>query len=495
MIIKFRHFSLNSTIWFTGSAWEPDALQALPAVELLDRRLREAEPPRQGVPRPEPGNERVRAGVQRGVSKFSMLIVLLLVCETAACFAQPTTTKTESPLATPRLPRLERILAERIKALTGAEGAFWKVYLAKSESYAIEERRVLATEMDKAGLTASRPAPGNSKEFELDSKADAAWLASPETALLADTVLSYQTPTGGWSKAIDYAKGARPIGTHWTSQSGAGWHYCGTLDNRSTTEQIRFLALLHSMKPQDKYREGAIRGIRWLLNAQFPNGGWPQVYPLEPGYHEAITLNDSAMLHAIQVLQDVGSGKNPYQWVSETIRIDAANAAAKGIECLHRAQVVIDGKPTVWCAQHDPLTLQPVAARLKEPPSLSGAESADLVKYLMREAPDTPATRRAITAAVEWFESHKIKGLKQIKNDSGKTDYVPDAASDEVRWARFYDLKTQQPIFAGGQDGIIYASYSEMAKTNKVGYDYFTTRPKDIFTKELERWKKRTSQK
>ncbi len=427
--------------------------------------------------------------------KYPMLIVLFVVYGTTACLAQPTSTKTESLSAKLRLPPLKLILMERIKGFPDSEAAYWSAYLSKSESHALEERRALAAEMDKAGLSASHPAPGNSKEFELDSKADAAWFKSPETTFLADTILSYQTPTGGWSKAIDYSKGVRSIGTHWTSQSGAGWHYCGTLDNRSTTEQIRFLAQLHSMKPQDKYRDGALRGIRWLLDAQFPNGGWPQVYPLEPGYHEAITLNDSAMLHAIQLLQDVGNGKSPYDWVSETIRSEAAKAAAKGIECLHKVQVMIDGKPTVWCAQHDPLTLQPVAASLKEPPSLSGGESADLVKFLMRDAPDTPETRKAIAAAVEWFESRKITELKQTKNESGKTDYVLDPASDEVRWARFYDLKTQQPIFAGAQDGIIYASFSEMAKNNKVGYDYFTTRPKDIITKEWERWKKRTSQK
>ena len=47
----FRHFSLNTTIWFPGSAWEPNELQALPAELSLVNRLREAEPPRQCVPR------------------------------------------------------------------------------------------------------------------------------------------------------------------------------------------------------------------------------------------------------------------------------------------------------------------------------------------------------------------------------------------------------------------------------------------------------------
>ena len=59
---------MNTTTWFPGSAWEPNELQALPAELWFDSRLREAEPPRQCVPRQEPGNERVSGGDQREVS-------------------------------------------------------------------------------------------------------------------------------------------------------------------------------------------------------------------------------------------------------------------------------------------------------------------------------------------------------------------------------------------------------------------------------------------
>jgi hypothetical protein len=60
-----------------------------------------------------------------------------------------------------------------------------------------------------------------------------------------------------------------------------------------------------------------------------------------------------------------------------------------------------------------------------------------------------------------------------------------------VYWARFYDVQTAKPMFPGAQDGIVYATFSEMAVKNKVGYDYFTTRPGELATKKLERWKKR----
>ncbi len=83
---KFRHYSPNTTFWFPGSALEPNELQALPAELSLDRRIREAEPPGQCVPRHEPGNERVHGGDWREVSKF-LLTVTLFTITSSACFS------------------------------------------------------------------------------------------------------------------------------------------------------------------------------------------------------------------------------------------------------------------------------------------------------------------------------------------------------------------------------------------------------------------------
>lgn len=386
---------------------------------------------------------------------------------------------------------LKLLTPARIAHLPDAERTAWQAYLDRSRGRAIRERATLAEEVKASGLDASRPAPSDGAQFAAPSKTDTAWFAGPEAGKLADAILSYQTPSGGWSKAVDYRQGPRRPGTHWTTQGGAGWHYCGTLDNRSTTEQIRFLALVHRATGREDCREGASRGVGWLLEAQFPNGGWPQVYPLEPGYHEAITLNDNAMLHALEVLHDVAASKEPFSFADAPTGKKAADAFDAGIACLLRCQVRVDGRPTVWCAQHDPLTLEPAAARLKEPPSLSGAESASLLKFLMRQGPLTPATRDAIEAGVAWLEAHQIAGLRKTKDADGKTDYVEDPASTEVYWARFYDPKTAVPLFAGGQDGIIYPTFREMARRNKVTYEYYTTQPRDIIGKEYDRWKKR----
>jgi PelA/Pel-15E family pectate lyase len=389
-------------------------------------------------------------------------------------------------------PRVLRLLTpERIALLPEADRGVWSAYLEHSLHRALTERRVLAEECRTAGLEKSHSAPNRSSEFEIDSDTPAEWFAEDENRSLAEVLISYQTPTGGWSKAVDYKKGPRAPGTHWTSQNGEGWHYCGTIDNRTTTEQIKFLAGVHAATEDAAAGAAVLKGIDYLLEAQYPNGGWPQVYPVESGYHEAVTLNDNAMLHVMEVLLDAAEGENFYAFVDEKRRTAARSAVDRSIGWLLSAQVRIQGVPTVWCAQHDPLDFSPVKARAKEPPSLSGGESAEIVKFLMRRGPIRPEVIAAIDSSVKWFEAKRLTGLRKTTNDDGRTDYLPDENSNEVYWARFYDLETGNPIFPGADDGISYPTHTEMAAKNKVAYDFMSTRPRDLLAKELPRWKKR----
>jgi PelA/Pel-15E family pectate lyase len=377
---------------------------------------------------------------------------------------------------------------ERVAALPQREQLAWQSYLETSMTHAAHERDTLATECRRIETPTPRPASTSRKEFEFASDAPPAWYGSAEALQLAATVLSYQTPTGGWSKGIDYRNGPRAAGMSWTNNAGNPWHYCGTLDNRSTTSQMEFLAGLHAATGHQGARDGIARGLEWLLAAQYPNGGWPQNYPIEPGYHEAITLNDGAMLHALELLLSASEGREPFTFVNAGLRQRAAEAVTKGFACLLAAQVQVDGKPAVWCAQHDPLSLVPVAARLKEPPSLSGAESAELLRFLMRRGPISPELVQSIEGGLQWLANHRIVGLRKTKSADGKTDYTADPDSTEIYWARFYDLSTGAPIFAGAQDGIIYSSFHEMAQNNVVAYDYFTTKPAELLAIERERW-------
>ena len=94
-----------------------------------------------------------------------------------------------------------------------------------------------------------------------------------------------------------------PAPTTSTRPNDPHWNYVGTLDNDATNTELRFLALVSAATPGpdgEAYRASFLRGIRYLLAAQFPNGGWPQVWPLEGGYHDAITFNDNAVTESAE---------------------------------------------------------------------------------------------------------------------------------------------------------------------------------------------------
>jgi PelA/Pel-15E family pectate lyase len=100
----------------------------------------------------------------------------------------------------------------------------------------------------------------------------------------------------------------------------------------------------------------------------------------------------------------------------------------------------------------------------------------------------SPAIIRSIEGGLAWLETVKITGLTKTKRD-GKTVYESNPTSTQVYWARFYDLTNNKPIFPG-RDRVIYDSYEAMAAANKVGYDYFTTKPHSILNTGQKKWRK-----
>ncbi|HEV8248100.1 MAG TPA: pectate lyase, partial [Polyangiaceae bacterium] len=94
----------------------------------------------------------------------------------------------------------------------------------------------------------------------------AEWYASAEALTLADNIVYYQNADKGWPKAVDMTERAQPKDD-------------STIDNGATTTQIRLLARVFSASGCAVYGDAALDGIGYLLEAQYPNGGWPQYYP------------------------------------------------------------------------------------------------------------------------------------------------------------------------------------------------------------------------
>ena len=257
------------------------------------------------------------------------------------------------------------------------------------------------------------------------------WYASAGARAIADNVIRWQSPQGGWPKNTDLAA-APPSPEALAESRGRGG--ADTIDNGATTTPMRFLALMVQATRDTRYRAAFDRGVDYLLAAQYPNGGWPQYFPLRKGYYSHITYNDDAMINVLTVLRAVAAGKPPYDFVDAARRARAAAAVARGIDCILRTQIKQNGKLTAWCAQHDETTLEPAWARNYEPPTLSGGESVGIVRFLMEIEQPTPEIVAAINGAVAWFEAVAIHGvrLEEFTGADGKRDkrVVADPAAE-----------------------------------------------------------------
>lgn len=266
-----------------------------------------------------------------------------------------------------------------------------------------------------------------------------------------------------------------------------------TIDNGATTIPVRFLALVGEATGEALYRRAADRGIDYLLAAQYPTGGWPQFFPLREGYYSHVTYNDNAMVNVLSLLRDVGAGAPPYAYVTPARKARASAAVTRGIELILRTQIRQEGKLTAWCAQYDEKTLAPAWARKYEPPSLSGSESVGLARFLMEVEPPTPEIVAAIEAAVAWFRSVAISGLRyeDFTGKDGRKDRQvrPDPAAPAL-WARFYELGTNRPIFLG-RDSVVHYAVSEIEYERRNGYAYYGDWPASLLEKDYPRWREK----
>lgn len=311
----------------------------------------------------------------------------------------------------------------------------------------------------------------------------APFFKTPAAVVVADYLLPYQLDCGGWPKNTDFSKPPKA-----NYDRGAN----GTIDNQATTTPLRFLAeVISAGQGKPAHTEAFLKGFDYLLASQYPNGGWPQFFPLKKGYATHITYNDGAMANVLFLLRDASEGKAPYGFLDAQRKAAAAQAVAKGVECVLKSQYRRNGVLTVWCAQHDEKTLLPAAARAFEPVSLSGNESVGIVRFLMTIENPSPEVVQAVDAAVAWFEKNKIQGLRveSFTAADGKPDRraVEDPKAEPL-WARFYELETDRPIYIGRDKEFHYA-YNEIERERRVGYSYLGPYADDLLAKLYPRWK------
>lgn len=304
------------------------------------------------------------------------------------------------------------------------------------------------------------------------------WFRSEEGRRATDNVLSWQSPAGSWPK--------NQSTTH-APYTGDASELKGTFDNGATTDELRFLARAFRVTRDERCRQAVLKGLDHVLSAQYPSGGWPQYAPPPAtSYHRHITFNDGTMVRLLDLLREVGTSTQ-FHFVDQSRRQSAREAFDRGIACILKCQIVVNGTLTVWCAQHDERDFSPRPARSYELVSLSGAESAGILRFLMSLDHPSPEIIRAVKAGAAWFDSAKITGWRQTRQGGNKVMVAdPDAPP---LWARFHEIETGRPLFSG-RDGVAKYDLAEIEAERRNGYAWYGSWGEQVAA-DHEKWSRK----
>jgi len=364
------------------------------------------------------------------------------------------------------------VTPERIATLPGPEQARWMAYWQCSTNLIAKSPAVVVPDFSPLTPQPVRSRPAlYFKGLRLD--APPAWYTNDEAQAMADRVVDWQTVPGAWTKGTDYTK-PRPA----TNNAADLWSN-GTFDNEATTTEMRFLALVLTANPKAPqaaaWRKSFLRGLDYIFAAQYPNGGFPQVYPLVGGYHDSVTFNDGVMLRVLALLRDVASEKPGFAFVTPIMAQQAQQRLDLGLGCVLATRLkAANGRRTVWSSQCDALTLQPCAARNFEPAAAAAWESAELAKFLMSLPEPKPELMAAMDDAMAWFRRTAISNITWGRfTNNAQVVFSPGAP---LLWARLYELDTDRPIF-GDRDRTIHYAVGELSNERRLGYTWYGNWP------------------
>lgn len=297
---------------------------------------------------------------------------------------------------------------------------------------------------------------------------------------IAWNIVKYQNADGGWPKNIDWLAIIEPDSV----KKFLNDHYKkSTLDNRNTYSQVEYLAQAYQITKEEVFKNSSLKGLDYILSQQRSSGGWR-------GWDvEAITFNDEVMTGIMNLLLDIKEGKSYFDFVDKERKAKADTALQKAIDVTLKCQIIVDGKKTGWCQQHDHQSLKAIGARTFELPGISSLESAAVIKFLMRIKNPNKEIIDAIKSAINWFEKSKIYGIRIIadKDDSLKSEYnsrrpdrkvINDKNAPPI-WARFYEIETNKPFFCN-RDGIKVYSLAEVLPERRRGYGWYGYWPNEV---------------
>lgn len=237
------------------------------------------------------------------------------------------------------------------------------------------------------------------------------WQAAAATTR---ALVKAQHPAGGWNYIFDFAGEASL--KDWYATIGAnGWrleefqHYYGnaTFDDAGTSEASQLMLRMHLEGKGGEFAAPLEKAIRFVLDSQYPVGGWPQRFPFAeaaglhgmPDYTRHITFNDDVAGENIKFLIMVAQTMNDAR-VADPVR-----------RAMESFKVTQQPKPqAAWGLQHDVSDLKPAAARSYEPLAFVTHTTANNVAQLMNfyELTGDRSFLARVSEALDWLDSVKL---------------------------------------------------------------------------------------
>ncbi|HYH64327.1 MAG TPA: pectate lyase [Urbifossiella sp.] len=263
-------------------------------------------------------------------------------------------------------------------------------------------------------------------KFYLDAAKDA-----------AECLANGQLQSGGWTQTIEFGP-AKRVGKY-RKMPGGNWN-ASSLDDDQTQAALRFLARADKALgfKNVAVSDAAKYGYDALLKAQFPNGGFPQVFTGPSPAAPVVKAQYPDFDYRTE-------GKVKEYWTHYTLNDGLPGTVAEALATAHAVYgdakykaalaklgdfLILAQMPEpqpAWCQQYD-RDMRPVWARKFEPPAVSGWESQDALETLIRIA--------RVTGDAKYLEPVP-RALAYLRKS-----LLPDG-----RLARFYELKSNRPLY------------------------------------------------
>jgi PelA/Pel-15E family pectate lyase len=264
-----------------------------------------------------------------------------------------------------------------------------------------------------------------------------------------------QSHEGGWNYMIDFA-GDRSLKQWYSTIGKNGWrleefqHYYGnsTFDDDVTSNAARFILRIYLEKLDPVWKPALDKAIGFILESQYPIGGWPQRYPLKydfshhgnPDYSSFHTFNDGVIAENVNFLIQC------YLTLGEERLLDPI---IRGMNFYKISQDSSGG----W-GQQLTMSLETAGARTYEPKALLPSTTLENAMTLLTWYQYTGDKKflSGVPAAINWLE--KVK-LPADKTDNGRYTH-----------STFIEMGTNKPIFVHRKGsnvkyGYYYFDYSD----------------------------------